>query len=217
MQSLSVFRPRIAPRVEGASDALIDQAVIDTCIDFCDRSNVVKRMADSFVTVAGRAQYDLPTLNQQSVSTVMRVWVDANEITPIDEDAIRTPFGFVSAVPGVNNPSGVPRFFNETDPGTISLYPVPGAVYTINMRASMRPMRAAKQVEDQLFEDWVDTIVDGALVRLYAMPAAPHVPFSNPGLAKVHAAAYEAGVNVAMLASRKGSTRAQSRITAVHI
>ena len=214
MKSVSAFRTRIAPRVPGCSDALIDQAVLDACIDFCERSLVVKRMLDSFVTKPLQAIYDLYGANQQGVAQIMRVWVDSTEITPLDEDAISTPFGFVSSVPGQSNPGSTPRFFNETEPNSISLYPTPDKVYTLNMRVALKPMRSATQVEDQLFEDWVEVVMDGAFARLFAMPAQE---FTSPALTKYHAVQYEVGVNAAMLQARRGNTRAQSRVTPVHI
>lgn len=214
MKSVSAFRTRVAPRVPGCSGDLIDQAVLDTCIDFCDRSLVVKRMLDSFLTVPLQLVYDLDGANQQTIARIMRVWVDSTEITPLDEDAIGSPFGFISAVPGQSNPGSMPRFFNETDPGSIGLYPTPDKAYTINLRVALRPIRSATQVEDQLFEHWTEAIMDGAFSRLFAIPGQE---FTSPPLAKYHADKYEIGINAAMLDARRGNTRAQSRVTPVHI
>lgn len=214
MKSVSAFRSRIAPRVPGCSDSLIDQSVVDTCIDFCDRTLVVKRMLDSFLTKPLQSVYDLDGANQQTVARVMRVWVDSTEITPVDEDALRSPFGFVSSVAGQTNSASMPRFFNETDPGSMSFFPPPDKAYTINMRVALKPSRAAVQVEDQLFENWVEVIMDGAFARLFLIPMQE---FSNPILSKYHAAQYEVGINSAMLEARRGKTRAQSRVTPVRI
>lgn len=213
MKNLSSFRPRVAARVPGCSDPLIDQAVLDTCIDFCERTLVVKRTLDSFLTVAGTASYDVPVGLQQSVAHIMRVWCGTSELRPLDEDGIATPYGFVSSVPGDQTPSGTPSYYNETDPGVLQLYPRPDGAHTINVRAAMRPLRTATQVEDQLFEDWVEAITDGALTRLYMVPG----DFANAPLAKFHAAAYQGGVDRAMLQASKGRTRAESRVTPVHI
>ena len=214
MKSVSAFRTRIAPRVPGCSDALIDQAVLDACIDFCDRTLVVKRMLDSFLTKPLQTIYDLDGANQQTVARVMRVWVDSTEITPLDEDGIGNPFGFISSVPGQTNTGAMPRFFNETDPGSVGFYPRPDRAYTINMRVALKPTRTATQVEDQLFENWVEVVMDGAFARLFAMPAQE---FSSPTTSRDHSLKFEIGINAAMLEARRGKTRAQSRVTPVHI
>jgi hypothetical protein len=169
---------------------------------------VVKRTADPFTTVSGVREYDLDT----GVAEVMRVWCDTNEITGTEEDDM-VAWGFTSSIPGQTNTPSTPSFFVQTDPGVIALFPTPDKAYTINMRVAIRPSRSDTQVEDQLFEDWVESIVDGALMRLYVMPGA----WSNPALSKLHGVQYEVGINAAMLEARRGAMRSQSRVTPVHI
>lgn len=213
MKALALFRPRIAPRVEGCIEDLIDQSVLDTCIDFCERSLVVKRMATSFLTVASQLAYTLESTSDTSIAHIARLWCDITELTPADEDMLRTPFGFVAAVPGAVSVIARPRFFNQASPGVIDLYPTPDKAYTINMRVALKPTRSAVQVDDQIFEDWIDYIVHGALERLYMMPGG----WANPGLAKYHSDQYEIGVNLAITEARKGSISSQARIIPVRI
>lgn len=208
MKALSTFRSRIAPRVPGALGELIDQAVLDTCIDFSDRSGVVRRMVDSFQTTSTAREYDL----DPAISQVLRVWCDGTELHPLNDD--NAPhWAFVSTVSGQTQPRGHPHYFATVDKDVLSLYPAPDKAYTITMRAVLRPRRSDTQVEDALFEDWVDTIVHGALARLYEMPGE----WASPPLYAVHSKQYERGVNEAMLEASRGTTRAQMRITPVHI
>lgn len=187
---------------------MIDQAVLDACIDFSERSLVVKRMGDSFQTKSGVLEYDLDS----SVSEVIRVWCDSTELTPVDDDQPGA-FGFLRSIPGQTQPTGTPRFFVQTDPGVIAFIPAPDRAYTINMRVAVRPSRSATQVEDQLFEDWCEVIVDGALSRLYIIPG----DWANAGLHKLASTAFEVGINAAMIEARRGAMRADSRVTPVHI
>ena len=213
MKALSVFRPRIAPRVSGCLDEMIDQAVLDACIDFCERTLVVKRMLTPISTVASTFEYTPAAPSEEAVACLVRVWCDLSELTPLDEDAMATPFGFTASVPGQTNTPSKPRFFNETSPGSVGLYPAPDRVYTLNIRAALRPTRAAANVEDQLFEDWAEAIVDGALARLMLYPGE----WANVKLASVHEKRYEAAVGSARLEASQGATRAQQRIQPVHI
>jgi hypothetical protein len=214
MVPLSAFTSRIAPLVPNCSDMLIEQSVLDTCIHFCQNSLVVKRMLDSFLTTVGQREYPLTvTLPEQVVAVVMRVWCDNTEMGALDEDAINTTGGFVTTVPGFVTQLSTPRYFNETDPGTLSFYPVPDKAYTINMRVALNPTRTALTVADQLFNDWAEGIVSGALSRLMMQPGE----YFNPSLAKVQEKQYVMWLNQAMVEARKGSTRAQSRVSPVHI
>lgn len=209
MKSLSLFRSRIAPRVDGCSDIIIDQSVLDSAIDFCNQSLVVKRMMFPVQTVAGRSEYDI----EPGVVSIQRVWVDAKEIQPLGEDALAGPYAFISSVPGQTPQSGSPRSFAQPYPGVISLYPIPDSVYTLSARVALAPTRSATQVEDQLWDDWAEAITDGALARLYMYPGA----WSSAALSKYHSQLFLAAVNAAMLEASQGINRAELRITPVHI
>lgn len=213
MKALSVFRPRIAPSVYGCLEEVIDRAVLDTAIDFCERSMILKRMAASFATVASQLEYTLPVTADTSISTIMRMWCGDQELTPFNEDNVGTPFGFVSAITGFSSNKGTPRNFHQTGSGVIAFYPIPDSVYQINIRAAMRPLRSSTQIDDILFEDWVEPIVDGALSRLYLMPG----DWASSTLAKFHSERYEVGLNAALSEASKGVARAQLRVTPVHV
>lgn len=213
MVPVANFRPRVAVQAPWASDLQIDMAVVDACIDFCNQSQVVKDMAAPFTTVANQREYSIPDGVDRGISAFMRVWCNGVELQPLDEDAVDGPWQFVSAVPGLTLPTGTPRYFQETTSGSVSLYPVPAGVYTVNVRAAYRPNRTAAQVDDVLFQDWVEAITHGAMSRLLMTPGAPY----NPQLAAIHDKLFNASANQALLQSRRGSTRAQSRVTPVHI
>lgn len=94
----------------------------------------------------------------------------------------------------------------------MSVFPVPNGQYTLTLRAALAPKRSADCVVDFLFEDWVDTIVNGALSRLYAMPE--HM---NPTLAGSHMALYERGLNAASIQATRGRTVAELQVAPRHI
>lgn len=208
------MRPRIAARVPGCADPVIDLAVVDTCIDFSQKTLICKATAPSFVTIPGQREYTLPVDTDQQTAKVMRVWADNTELQPLEQDTISSPFAFTTTVPGVNTPTGKPRFFTQTAEGVIALYPIPDAtVYTINMRVAYQPVLSATTVSPILFDSWTDGIVHGALARLFMHPGE----YLNPGLARFHADGYNTELNRAMLESRRGAIRAQARVTPVRI
>lgn len=205
MTPLSAFRPLVAPRVAPwAADPQIDRAVLDACIEFCERSLVVRKMLDSFQTSVGKFEYDLYGPNQQSVCMVARLWSDSCDLTPLDDDQAPAPF---------DRRQAAPRAFSLPEPDALHLHPTPDGIFTINVRAALRPKRNAKQVEDRLFEDWSDAIMDGALSRLYAMPGEGF----SAVLSGEHSKRFTAAVNTAMLEASAGRTRTELRVTPVRI
>lgn len=215
MTPLSAFRPRIAPRVLTALDPTIDQAVLDTCIDFCEQTLIVKATLDSFSTVAATREYDLDATSvMENVCRVMRVWCSETELGATAEDDVNSPFAYVDAITGSTNSRSMPRCYTETSPGVLGLMPTPDAAYQMTIRAAMKPKRSATTVQDILYENWVEAIVDGALFRLYSMPG---MAFSNTGMAGVHGALYKKGVNAALLEASRGRTRAERMVRPMYI
>lgn len=204
---IAQFRPRVAARIHGVADPLIDQAVVDTLVDFCERSLVWKVTLDPMRTAIGVKEYDLDPPKDTKVVKIMRSWLDSSELTPVGEEAVASPFGFVKTITGLDNPTGRPQTFLQPEPGLIGVQPVPDAVYTLTLRVALAPTRSTDCVDDFLFEDWVDVITNGSLARLYGMPE-----FLNPVLAGSHMALFERGLNAASIQATRGRTVAEMRV-----
>lgn len=194
MKALSLFTPRIAFRVDGCPDPVIEQAVLDTCIDFCIDSGALKQTLDQVLTTANAAEVDLDVPTSYRLVRVHKLWIDGTEIgSPHDDQANAWDF-HDTAKAGAALIKGVPRRYVHVANETIRLYPIPDKVYTVSCRAALKPSRSATTVDDALFEDHMDAIVDGALARLLAMPER----WGNAGLAMRHQDAYRRGVNRAL-------------------
>lgn len=213
MTPISDFRPRVAAFVHGCPDMLIDQAVLDACIEFCEQSLIIKQVLDAFYTQANTPDYDLDAPPGQLVTLVHRAWVNAHELTPAAGDDINTPFAF-SRVVGLNSDiTAMPRNYHEFGPGVLGLYPIPNDTYTITVQAALKPTRSATEVEDVLYQNWCEYIVAGALARLQMQP----MEWGNPALATVNASRFMQGINRALLEASRQLVRAEARIKPVHI
>lgn len=213
MTPLSSFTSRVAPHALTAPDVLIEQAVLDTCIDFCERTLIVRATLDPFNTSPGVQEYDLEATDSSlTVARLMRAWLGTQELRPWSEDQVSDPFAFQSSVTGYTRPTGTPNFFDEPEPGTIGFYPAPDAAYPVAIRAALKPLRSATVVPDVLFENWANAIADGALARIFTMPA-----YLQANLAGAHQALYVAAANAAALEARRGRNRAEQRVRPVWI
>lgn len=211
--SLSAFVPRIAYRVDGCPDPTIMEAVLDACIEFCEKTGVVRKTLEPSTTVAGVPEVELNLDTGNRVVRVMKVWINGTEIQPIAETAASDPFMRTSSIDGESAPTGRPRGFTESEPGLIWLHPAPDAVYTVNVRASLKPTRSSTAVDDILFEDWFEVIADGALARLLAMPER----WGNASLAAYHRKAFEARAADAKVEAVIGRNYGELRITPIRI
>jgi hypothetical protein len=203
MASLSVLRPYVAPHCLGATDMLIDRALLDSAIELCEKSLIQKANLDAFSTRAGITGYDVDTPADTKVTRIHRLWVNLLEAEPIDDE--QTP---VDAYTSAGR-TGLPRAFYEAAPGTVGLYPTPDTVYPVTVRASLKPSRFATTLDDELVEAWGEVIADGALARMFAQLQQP---WGNPTLAAAHGGRFQAGISRAILEASRQMTRAEPRI-----
>lgn len=177
MKALSVFYPRILPYLPGCPEPLAAQVLINAAIEFCESSLTLRQNLDSFNTVIGRVQYDLdPPSAQHDINRVMGVTLDGKELTAGMAEAIRGDMPTAVA-----KPRGF--YTDRTDSTfTLMLSPPPDEVYSVLVNVTLRPNRAATQLDDDLYNIWIDPIVSGAIARAMQIPDQP---FTNPAQAQV--------------------------------
>lgn len=212
MTPLSDFRNQVAIHVIGCPDIVIYQAVLDSCIDFCQATNIVRETLDQIAVKASDFQIDLTSSNGTRIVQVQRAWIDGTELSPIQEDATGV-FGYVQDVPGQTPPTGFPKVFSEESPGVIALYPRPDKDYTLTVRVSTKPSRSATAVNDVLYEDWVGVVASGALGTLMSM----NQPWEDRKRAEMEKKLFKASIGEAIIESRRGRNRAEDRVSPVWV
>ena len=153
------------------------QALVDSAIEFCDASLVMRERLDGFTTTAGIALYDLAEPTQQTVSRVTGVTLDGIGLSGLVADHLP------DLIAGSNRPV---YFYTRRDDSEfqLGLYPPPDAAYQIRVSTTLRPARNATQLQNDLFDLWIEPIIAGAIARVCAVP---NQPYSNPSMAQFYA------------------------------
>jgi len=170
MKAVSDFFTRVISYLPGCPEPLAARALVDSAIQFCDESLVLRQKLDAFSTVAGDGSYELDAPPSQQISRVMKVWLDGVLIGPVPVD---------DAVP-LSTPNQKPYAFYTTRIDSeflLNLYPTPDKVYSIVVEAAMRPIRDVDSLEDDLFHLWINPVVTGAMGILQSIPGQA---FSEP-------------------------------------
>jgi hypothetical protein len=170
MISIDSFFSRVLPYVGGCSEPMARQAILDSAIRLCDKSNVIRQTVDAFSTVSGLVSYDLETPNtQMRIARVLAVTVDGVEIEGIFEED----------VPMLNSQSAKPDSFYTTRVNSelvLNMHPLPDDAYSVVVTAAYAPTRSATSLSDDLYNYHIEGIVAGAIS---ALAAIPNMPFSN--------------------------------------
>lgn len=170
MKPIDSFFSRILPLVPNCPEPLAEQAVLDSAIEFCERSNALRYTVDQFPTVIGQSTYDIDVPTNHTFVRVVYLTVDGMDLTSHVTEKLPTK--------DVSN-SMPYRYYTTQNESELqlNLYPAPDAVYQVNMNIVLKPSYSARYVEDDLFNYWNDAIVAGALYRLKVVPGQP---FSDP-------------------------------------
>jgi hypothetical protein len=163
---LSRFLSRMLPYLVGCPEPLAQQALLDSAIDFCSRTNAVSINLDPITAIKNIATYEVETPAQTGVSVIQKVWYD---------NRLLMPAAYEQATDIYNQPNGTPRFFfGEYVDEVYSITVVPAPEKTLpnglRVRASLTPTRNATQVHDVLYDRYAEGIVHGAIAIVAAIP-----------------------------------------------
>ncbi|CAB5220080.1 hypothetical protein UFOVP232_42 [uncultured Caudovirales phage] len=172
MQALSAFYPRILPYLPGCSEPLAAQVLVNSAIEFCENSMVLRQNLDTFTTVAGVSQYDLdPPTAQHDINRVMGVTLAGMELRPGMAEIVHNDLPTDRAKPRAFYTDRTDSVF------TLRLTPPPDAAYPVVVAVTLRPKRTASLLDDDLYNIWIDPIVSGAIARAMQIPDQPFTNF----------------------------------------
>lgn len=167
MVDISQFLSRLLPQVPGCSEPLAYQSILDSAIEFCEKSLVIRQNLDAFFTVDGRSVYDLdPPTSSHAIARVISVQLDNKPLHGLFEED----------VPNLGDSSGEPTLFHTTridNEFVLNLYPIPDERQRVTVHVALKPTRSATQVDDDLFNNWSEVVVEGAIARIARIPNQP--------------------------------------------
>lgn len=160
MKSLDDFLTFLMPYVPGCPDPLARQALVQSAIEFCSRTEIAQELS-TLTLHAGTDTYDLDVPNQQVLVNVLEVVYEGRVIDAVSYPVAQLPPG---------RPQGVLKPLPESTELTVVPAPDAASATTLTVRAAFRPTPKTTQLVDELFNNWHDAVVQGALKRLCAMP-----------------------------------------------
>jgi hypothetical protein len=174
MKALSAFYPRILPYLPGCSEPMVNQVLVNSAIEFAENSLTIRQNLDPFNTVVGKIEYDLdPPSAQHDINRVMAVTLNGKELSPGMAEVIRNDLSTAVAMPR--------GFYTDRTDNTFTLRlaPPPDKVYPVVVAVTLRPSRAATQLDDDMYNIWIDPIVSGAIARAMQIPDQPFTNFAQ--------------------------------------
>lgn len=213
MKSIDLFVAQVLPFVMGCTEPMAKTAVLESAIEFCQRTNAVRRL-ETMDAELDVDEYDVPVPGQMVTNKVIEVYYGTTQLYPNDATTIDDVLSTRGAVNDSDPSSGDPTAFYAVEgDATFKVYPIPDATTTnmFTVKASFVPLRTATQLDDVLYNRYLQYIRSGAVAYLASLPAQP---FTSLPLYQMHKANFELGVSRAIAESRKGAAITSSRVRA---
>lgn len=210
--ALSVFHPYIALEVTGASDPLIDQAITDAAIEFCERSLIWRQKLDPIQIIANVPDYDVAVPAASMLSDVLDAelasggWLD-----PVNLATTQAERAAVNTIPPRKG-EAAGYLMTDAEEGTLTVDPVPVKSDTLTLIAALKPARGASTLPNFLYQRWAEAIAAGAKMRLMRIPDKT---FSNANAAMYYQGMFNDRISSAAMRAARANTRMPLRAATI--
>lgn len=194
--------PEILPMVPGCPDTLIENNIRAAVVELCDKASVYQAELDPVTTVSGLFEYDLEPPSGTSVRKILWATHQGKDLEPTTTTLLE------QRLPKWREDSGLPEYFIQQNSATFILAPIPSVtiVGSTIIRAVLRPTHTSTACDNDVMNDYRDTIINGALFRLLRIP---NKDWSDMKGAAVYGELFSRGVDDA-------ERRARNADTAIH-
>ncbi len=172
--------PEIIPMVPSCPDTLIENSIRSATIELCEKSGVYQQELDPITTIANLFEYDLEPPNGTVVHEILWATYDGTDLEPITSALLE------QRIPEWRKAGneGTPEYFVKQSQSLFYIAPVPNVtkVSSVLMRAVLKPTHTSTACDDDVMNDYRDTIVNGALLRLLRMPGREWTDYAGAGV-----------------------------------
>jgi hypothetical protein len=170
--NISEFKNLVAPDVLPCPDPIVNRETLTCILDFCKKTNILQRdfqidIEDDEIDTDQQdsLEFDISEYaNDLRPVSLLELMVDANGYVPVARN-IRNTSQYFS---GAND--GRVKYFWIPNNHSIRIFDMKASNSKVWMNISVKPLRNATTVDEELFEDWSEAIVAGAKSQLMAQP-----------------------------------------------
>ena len=183
MATISSFTPKVLRKVPGCPEFLIEEAIIDALIDFCEGSLYWQADLTAIDIVSGTSTYTPTTPTDTLMVTVVKAFDEGQPIELKSEDSLDRDwpklnwrYPYYTHDSGLSTPwrsvtSSQADFIYMPTPRTVRLVGIPDTSKTggLTLKVALKPTRTATTVDDVLYDEWYEEIAMGAAGKLQVM------------------------------------------------
>lgn len=167
MANISNWLAAVSSRVPGASKTEVDSAVITIIREFCDKTLLYVKKLTAINVVVGVREYTLTAPTDCSIVGVDHATLNDMPISATSMDLLNR-----SPEPWMTQQASEPNVFMVDAEKVLSLKQLPEIAYTggLVVWAAVKPTPTATTIPDFIYDDWFETILNGAVAYLLKTP-----------------------------------------------
>lgn len=189
MAAISLMVPDVSLAVLDVPEMTAEKYLLLSAIDFCRRSYAWRSTEVEVETLtSGEFPFDVSAPSGGRVFNVLSVMVGG---VSLENTSLRE---LDTTVSNWRTTTGTPKMFVEEPRGSLTVVPLPSASTDFIITSAFEPTATATTLPDDLYRDYRDAIISGAIMRIAMLPS-----WFNANLAMAHRALFEGGISRALV------------------
>lgn len=207
MASYESLLSEIIPVVPGCTDTLIEQNIRAAVIELCEKTEVYQKELDPVSTVKNIFEYDLEPPSSTTVHRIIWMTYDGEDLEAITNALLeqRKPKWRQSGY------EGRPEYFVKQSPSLFYVAPVPNEtkVNGLLLRVALKPTHTSSSCEDDIVNDYRDTIINGTIYRLLRLPGREWTDYTG---AQIYGSLFLEGIASASEIGKQSASRVARKV-----
>ena len=208
MRLLQDFYRYVLPFALSVPDPVIDQYLILAATEFCERTRSWRDIQE--FDIAGDEEEIVTVPAQASIFEIESAWFLTAGSTQWNTPLAAVPIASIDPTilpgSGLGVISDKPKVISQVGDGSVIV--APASAGTLRVSTFLKPSTSATALPDFLFDSFAQAIADGALALILMIPGQP---YTNPELATVKGAAFNAVCDRHFGRNIRGQQRAPAR------
>jgi hypothetical protein len=204
---LEQFLPEVVQFVPDVPEFVALHAIRNSAIEFCEKTRYIQYDLEPIVLETGKAQYTVPVPPDSKLVDIVEAYCDRVLLIPRSSEELARIYRYTDWRTVKGSPTYITRLTNPEIQVVPYLDPANGQV--LNLRVAVAPTRDATEIDQEVYEQFLEYIAFGARARLYGTPKQPYYDKRS---SFEYMQMFRAGINEARSRVNKGLTRTSNRV-----
>lgn len=204
--SFDQFLPEVMQFLPDVPEHIAKNAIRNASIEFCEKTRYWQIDVGPISVVAGQRNYAVPTPAETKMVGAVSAYYDTNLLIPKGPDELAR----IYRMGDWQQVEGAPQYLTQIIKPEVVLVPTPyeDRANVLHLRVAIAPTRDAEEISQDVYENYLLVIANGAKAILYNTPGQPYF---DRAAAKECQMYFRAGIANARIQIDKGLTRSSTR------